>query len=503
MRRRPPSGSVRWRTNEQTGRAQWYGRVTLVDGSRPFVPLDPSIGRSDLEKAKACAVRTAEWFRAHPQGERAPAESVAGWFDRYIVYKKSKGVTTTSDMAARATRWILPGIADKPPAAVTAEDVERIVSRLDAAIRRWEEADGARGAGRLSPKSAATIWSETVGAFETMTKCKDRSLVCLATSPAAGVAGPDGGGVRMGPILYSDELVALLGGRAVDAGVKDVPAWRRRVWAVATYTMTRRSELAALVAADVDFAHGAIRVSKQLARRPKRGEPDTKKTKTRRSRSVTIEPNVRRLLEYLVVRPDGRKGRLLRVPPAEDYAELLRRDLWTVGVRDERLHTSDASRTRMTGHCLRDTGLTHMAVRGDSAVQIQWRAGHTDFKTTQGYLDRGAAEGPMIGAPLPPLPAGLVPEDFGSDFGSGQSHVAKRAESITFFATPTGIEGYTGPVDVSLVSLGETGLFSLRLTGRPMHTEIQSRPVWTGLDGVTTYPTWTAAKVRGKQEGEN
>ncbi len=41
-------------------------------------------------------------------------------------------------------------------------------------------------------------------------------------------------------------------------------------------------------------------------------------------------------------------------------------------------------------HDLRDTGLAHMAVRGDSPVVIQWAGGHTDFKTTQGYIARGA-----------------------------------------------------------------------------------------------------------------
>jgi hypothetical protein len=50
-------------------------------------------------------------------------------------------------------------------------------------------------------------------------------------------------------------------------------------------------------------------------------------------------------------------ARLLRVPPTEDSAELLRKDLWTVGARDDRLHTEDATRTMMVFHCLRDSGL--------------------------------------------------------------------------------------------------------------------------------------------------
>jgi hypothetical protein len=94
------------------------------------------------------------------------------------------------------------------------------------------------------------------------------------------------------------------------------------------------------------------------------------------------------------------------MPPAEDCAELLRKDLWAVGARDDRLHTEDATCTMMV-HCLRDSGLTHMAVRGDSPIVIQWRGGHTDFKTTQGYLDRGRVEARRVGEPLPPLPPDL------------------------------------------------------------------------------------------------
>ena len=49
-----------------------------------------------------------------------------------------------------------------------------------------------------------------------------------------------------------------------------------------------------------------------------------------------------------------------------------------------------------------------MAVRGDSPIVIQWPAGHTDFKTTEGYLERGKVERRRIGEPLPPLPSDLL-----------------------------------------------------------------------------------------------
>jgi integrase len=275
---------------------------------------------------------------------------------------------------------------------------------------------------------------------------KDPTLRVLQGSPCANVRGPETGPDRAGPILYSDEIVALLRGRAIDAGEPDVPLFRRRVWAVAIYSKARRSELAALTAADVDLAHQTIAISKQVDRKKKRVGQEvraTKKTKTKRSRTVDIEPNLLPLIDLLVASPEGKGGRLLRVPPSEDYAELLRKDLWTVGARDARLHTEDATRTKMTGHCLRDTGLTHMAVRGDSPIVIQWCGGHTDFKMTQGYLDRGKNDARRIGLPLPPLPfevLGGPPTGFGSGFGSAEPSHPKLPETLGYFATPTGIE---------------------------------------------------------------
>jgi integrase len=169
--------------------------------------------------------------------------------------------------------------------------------------------------------------------------------------------------------------------------------------------MARRSELAALTAGDVDFAHETISISKQVDRKKKTA---TKKTETRRTRTIDIEPNLLPLVVQLAKEARTPTGRLLHMPPAEDCAELLRKDLWAVGARDDRLHTEDATRTMMVFHCLRDSGLTHMAVRGDSPIVIPWRGGHTDFKTTQGYLDRGRVKARRIGQPLPPLPPDLL-----------------------------------------------------------------------------------------------
>jgi hypothetical protein len=114
------------------------------------------------------------------------------------------------------------------------------------------------------------------------------------------------------------------------------------------------------------------------------------------------------LVDFPVEDPEGRAGRQLRLPPIEDCAELLRKDLWTVGVRAPRLHTSDATRTATTFHCLRDTGLTHMAVRGDSPTVVQWRAAHTDYKQTQSYSTAGESKPAESVNPYRPFRPGFL-----------------------------------------------------------------------------------------------
>jgi integrase len=216
-----------------------------------------------------------------------------------------------------------------------------------------------------------------------------------------------------------------------------VSAPARCPYALAVYSKARSSELESLTAADVDLAHGTITIARQ-ADRASKGRKGTKQTKTRRVRTIDIEPNILPLVEWLVKHPDGKAGRLLHMPPPEDRAELLRKDLRLVGVTREALHIErDPSRRAIVFHDLRDTGLTHMAVRGDSPILIQWAGGHTDFKTTQGYIERGQTERRRIGDPLPPLPSDLFEASDGPPSNSpespqGDSDDANMRESKAF-----------------------------------------------------------------------
>ena len=63
-------------------------------------------------------------------------------------------------------------------------------------------------------------------------------------------------------------------------------------------------------------------------------------------------------------------------------------------------------------HDLRATGITYMAIRGDSDQDVRERAGHADFETTLLYIRRGhlALSSAAIGRPYAALPACVLGE---------------------------------------------------------------------------------------------
>jgi len=75
------------------------------------------------------------------------------------------------------------------------------------------------------------------------------------------------------------------------------------------------------------------------------------------------------------------------------------------------LFADDKTRKNITWHDLRATGLTWMAIRGDDPLKIMQRAGHTDFKTTQGYVREAEAIREGFGDVFPPLPECLFTRD--------------------------------------------------------------------------------------------
>ena len=169
---RPATGSIKWMRNAKTGQLHWHGRVTKGDGSRPWAPLDPSIPREDEARARTCAIETAVYFKERPTAGAEVKETVGEWFVRFHKHKEARGLSSVEDMRGRAKKWILPGIEHKDPRAVTREDMEGIVRRLDRAVLAWTKAGGKRGSG-VSPSTATNVWGDVVHAFDEMVRAKD------------------------------------------------------------------------------------------------------------------------------------------------------------------------------------------------------------------------------------------------------------------------------------------------------------------------------------------
>jgi len=416
---------------------RYRGRIRLGDGSRPRVPVpDPLC--FDREKAGAYVRRIQDLENERglllaKKRNAAPAgETVDAWFGRYFAWRKTRGFVVTRDVETRLRRFVVDRLAGKPMASVTRDDIEGIVGVLDAEIalrtRYYEELgeedddEGGRKPG-LSWKTALNAWSDITCAFDEACNSKERSLRTLDRDPTDRVRGPERGIEREKPFLFPSELAALL-------ACRDVPLHWRIMYAVAAYAGARANELAALVAADVDLEHGRLSITKQVDRNTGKLRP----TKTKRTRTVDIEPTLLALVRVLVERAG--EGRLLRMPPDEDRADLLRRHLRVAGCAREALFADDAQRAPMRFHGLRDTCLTFMAIRGDEPLRIQWRAGHTSFAMTEKYISQARRFEAGFGTPFAPLPQALFERSTNRSTGLPVS----RASTGNCSATPTGIE---------------------------------------------------------------
>jgi len=414
------------------GPVRYRARIRLADGSRPWIKVPDGYSEARAREFAAAmqeredaqglllAKKRREAKSADPERETA-----AEWFDRYLTWRETRGFVTSGDVAARLRRYAVPHFEGKGMRAITRDDIEAIVAGLDERVELASEG----GDLRFSWKTAANVWGDVTRAFDEACHSKDRSLRVLDVDPTTGVRGPERGDDRTKPILYPDELTRLVSCAAV-------PLYRRRVYVLAVYLAARSNEIAALTARDVDFEHGRFHVTKQVDRKTKEARP----TKTRRTRSPDIEAELVPLLRALT--EAAPTGRLVHMPPDEDRSELLRKDLATAGVAREDLMADDELRAPITFHNLRDTGLTWMAIRGDDPLRIQWRAGHTQFATTQGYIAQAKRLAVGFGAVFPPVPEELHPPGSWSTSRSISAPVTSQVTEVTdsILATPTGIE---------------------------------------------------------------
>jgi integrase len=334
--------------------------------------------------------------------ETARRETCDAWYARYDAHRRQLGRQATIGLFRK---WVSPWIGAMRIADVRVEDVERIRDALDQAVDAWWRAGGERGRGRLSGRTAMSVWWCLCGAFRAARTHKRRELRVLAggPNPCADVEPPGDPTTRRDrrkTFIYPEECARLL--RCVDVSRK----WRE-LHAIAAYTYLRPGELHELRWHDVDLEHGRIHV----ARSSSFSDGLVKLPKTVNGvRDVPIEPALHPLLRRM---RQGRRASELVVPvmhsrSTDTLAWRTRAHLIAAGATRTALHETTLATARASFRSWRDSGLTWLAMRGLDIARIMRRAGHADIGTTIGYVKLAEDLDGRLGVPFGPLPHGLV-----------------------------------------------------------------------------------------------
>lgn len=319
---------------------------------------------------------------------KATEELTRDYAVRWFAARVAKGLHGVTSDRYRFSAHVQPIIGSVSIAKVTRAQVEDVVTALDAKIQ--EDV--------IRPKTAQNVWGLVTKMFRDARGAKSRALRVRQDNPCIDVAGPDRGPERSGPYLYPSEFLALV-------ACEQVPLLWRRTIALAVYTYTRAGELEALQWADIDLAHDTIHVHASLDY--KTGERREVKTHAG-NRRIPIEPALRPLLVAMHTEVEGKGSVVPEMPDRRHGAGMLRDALQTAGLDRVALFANDRTRRPLSFHDLRATGTTWCAVRGDEPLRIMQRAGHTEFKTTQGYIREAENLKAGFGTVFPPLPECLL-----------------------------------------------------------------------------------------------
>ncbi len=148
------------------------------------------------------------------------------------------------------------------------------------------------------------------------------------------------------------------------------------IWIMALMTGMRSAELQALIWTDVDFEARTIMVSKQW--NPINGNMPTK---TKRSRIVPISDELLPFLKELKLKSKG-EWVLPKIPDWNPsmQSSITREFCLAIGV------------TSVKFHDLRATFITNLLSRGESLARVMSIVGHSQLKTTNGYLRKAGVE---------------------------------------------------------------------------------------------------------------
>lgn len=443
------------RKNEGTiwrpkGRETLLIRITVKDDKgkthRPWIELDHKL--SD-DKARTIAKKVAAKAQGQPwdpsqfkkkSTAAGPTTTADEYFDQLWLPSRSHLRSVRVDRY----RWrlhISPLIGKKRMAEITTDHLRDVVEALDAKAKN--------DAVRFGAKTACNCWALVSKMFDDAVESKVRSLRILTVNPAKDVRPPDPPGDVEKQWLFPVELHQLL-------SCKDVPLVRRRLYAAAVYCYTRPGEtLAFLWEQSIDLKHGMVRVNRSYDHIE---DEFREHTKTEDSRHFAIEPILRPMFEAMWKKRDLSTGLVFQTETK--LAETLRADLLAAGVDRSALHRRKRGALLMRFHDLRATGITYMAIRGDSDHDVRERAGHADFATTTKYIRRGhLAARAVVGDPFAPLPDCLLSESSTeSSTGSGSNGQASGTvdEDESGRRDLNSLRGLRGPTDLRVLR-GKSG----------------------------------------------
>ena len=435
---REATGVVEWvPANGAKGEAQGHfrARITLTDGSRPYINFDPCPRSTQAEQR--AREKAAEWtkrarrerltakdFGLVRRTDRRPLVSQASddmltWVRTWLESRTAKGRTSTRDNEAHWRVHIEPAIGGKHIRAWTRDDLRALSRALDEKVRRISSTNPITRKSAMSWKTAQNVWATAIKMCADSAASKLDELRVRDDNPAVGVEGPDRGARKSKQYLYPSEFLCFVSS-------PDVPLRWRRIATLMVYLYPRPGELRELRWEDVDLEHGTVHIHQATDRITQRA----KATKTDRARRFNIEPALLPLLRAMHDEVEG-QGRVIALPSDRDLARSFR--LWLAKARVKRaeLHDSTPTRKAITVYDLRATGITWLAIRGDEPLRIMQRAGHTSFQTTQLYVREAENLRDGFGMVFPTLPPSLLGEGacgFGTAL-SQKSHPRGRDSS--------------------------------------------------------------------------
>ncbi len=149
------------------------------------------------------------------------------------------------------------------------------------------------------------------------------------------------------------------------------------IWAVALMTGMRSGELFALRWSDIDLDSGTICVSRQWSSKNGYGP-----TKSQRSRIVPVSGDLAKFLKQMKLARGSEESVLPRFMEWEngEQAKITREFCQTIGI------------TPIKFHDLRATFITNLLARGESLARVMSIVGHSQLKTTNGYLRKAGVD---------------------------------------------------------------------------------------------------------------